>query len=91
MDLPIAVPGLSILFALCWWIAECVLRVGFAIGVHVSARNRNTALVGPGWWVLATVIGGVFVAVAYWVLNVSPLAANGTQRAVPPAGGGARQ
>ena len=90
MDFPLAIPGLSILFTLALWGAECVLRIVLAMGVHASAQNRRTVLVGPGWWVLATLLGGVFVAVAYWVLNVSKLAAADGERAVPPPPGGGR-
>lgn len=81
MDFPFAIPVLSALFAVAWWIAELVLRIVLAIGVHASARHRKTALVGPGWWVLATLLGGVFVAVAYWVMNVSRFAAADGERA----------
>ena len=44
MDLPIPIPGLSFLFALCWWIAECVLCSARArVGSEALARQWETA------------------------------------------------
>ena len=55
-----------------------MVRVIFAFAVYSDAlrlrRNvRPTILVNPAMWLFATLIGGVLVAVAYWVLHHSTL------------------
>lgn len=56
-------------------IATIVIHVAFALAVAHDANQLDTrpTLVGPGIWALATLVGGVFVAAIYWVLNRSML------------------
>ena len=58
-----------------------LLHLIFAAGIakdvgNMTKRNAHPQFV-PGFaWVLATLLGGVFVAVAYWVMHYSSLARN---------------
>jgi len=54
-----------------------LVHVFFAIGVYRDTKKmKRIELVGPVIWTLATLIGGVFVATAYWLLNRSILNSN---------------
>ena len=55
-----------------------IVHIAFATGVAKDAkrfyeREVGTFLVGPGMWAFATLIGGVWVALAYWVIHHSNL------------------
>jgi hypothetical protein len=57
-----------------------LLHILFAVAVardasrlHLEPPFRGTALVGLATWTLATLVGGVFVAAIYWLLNRSTL------------------
>lgn len=55
-----------------------VVHLGFAIAVagdigRLRQWNIAPVLVGTFLWFLATLMGGVFVATAYWLLNRSTL------------------
>lgn len=55
-----------------------VVHVVFALAVFNDSgalvhEGKKTVLVGPGIWGAATLIGGVFVAAAYWVMHHSAL------------------
>ncbi len=55
-----------------------LVRVVFAFAVYSDSLRlrrtvRPTILVNPAMWLFATLIGGVLVAVAYWVLHHSTL------------------
>jgi len=60
-------------------IINVVVHLVFAAGIardvgHLHKLNTSTQL-APGFaWVLATLVGGVFVAAAYWLLHHSSLA-----------------
>ena len=61
------------------WLLTAIVHIGFASAVWADAANlwrqfrRTTVLVGGGFWALATLLGGVFVALAYWVIHHSIL------------------
>jgi hypothetical protein len=55
-----------------------IVHVAFANAVNRDAHNLektgiHTALVGPTMWTVATLVGGVFVACAYWLIHHSSL------------------
>ena len=54
-----------------------IVNFCFATGVFRNAENLLTAkrlnFVGPWVWFFATLLGGVFVASAYWVMHHSRL------------------
>ena len=67
------------------------VHVAFAFGVFNAASRRQTfgaalrgkptaKFVPPFVWGLATLIGGVFVAAAYWLMHDSALVANEADR-----------
>jgi len=41
--------------------------------VYLDSNDRSTVLVPGVFWTLATLAGGVFVAVAYWLVHHSVL------------------
>jgi hypothetical protein len=45
------------------------VHVGFAIAVWMHARRQRPVLAPAPLWTLATLLGGVFVAVAYWFVH----------------------
>ena len=58
---------------------NAVLHIIFAGGVahDIGALNRNhipTRFVGGYAWILATLLGGILVLVAYWLIHHSALA-----------------
>ena len=67
------------LAAIAGLVAAVVIQVAFAVGVYLDAKQetdegRLTVIVGPFIWTLTTLFGGVFVAVAYWLMHHSTLA-----------------
>ncbi len=74
-----------------------IVHIAFAAGVGADAnrfraKQLSTFLVGPGMWAFATLIGGVWIALAYWIIHHSNLRANHPpwereqERALPPGG-----
>ena len=61
-----------------FFVALAVVHVGFALNVlkdgdQMRTEGTSPALAGPALWSLATLLGGVFVAAIYWVVNHSTL------------------
>lgn len=64
----------AIIWAVGFWILTAIVHLTFASAVFRDAqRNRNRIFVLPGVWFIATLLGGVFVAAAYWVMHHSSL------------------
>jgi len=64
--------------AIVFTLIPFVINVLFAAGVASDAGELNrggeeTHFVGPVAWALATVFGGVFVVVVYWLIHRSAL------------------
>ena len=81
-------------FAFLWVIFGCsvaLVNIFFAIGVYKDAESlrsdskRRTQLVVAWVWVLATLLGGIFVGVAYWVIHRSTFNFENSQ-GLPSAG-----
>lgn len=58
-------------------IVAVVVQIAFAVGVLIDSddlpNGRQTILVRPIIWFLATLFGGMFIAVAYWLIHHSRL------------------
>jgi len=59
---------------LVFWGLTILIHVLFASGVARDAgalkdNGQRIILVGPMTWVFATLVGGVFVAVAFWLMH----------------------
>ena len=67
------------LLAILWGVAIAVVHIAFAIGVFLDAARRRgdrgsgTQIVPAPMWAFATLVGGVFVAAAYWLIHHSTL------------------
>jgi hypothetical protein len=78
-------PGIVIFAMVVFWAITVIIHISFALAVGSDAtklRNssRDLIFVGPGIWFLATLLGGVFVAAAYWIIHHSRL-----NEAIPPS------
>lgn len=55
------------------------VHIAFSVGVYGDAIKQQeqkplgTAFVGPFFWAIAVLLGGVFVAGVYWLLHHSSL------------------
>jgi len=71
--------GLVTAWIVAAWAATAIVHVGFAFAVLVDSSRmqhylrREPFLVGGILWALATLLGGVFVAAAYWLVHHSTL------------------
>ncbi len=70
----------SIFFlAILGGVATALVHIVFAVGVFLDATRMNneferaTKIVPGPMWAFATLIGGVFVAAAYWLIHHSTL------------------
>lgn len=68
-----AAVGMGLSFTLGIWVLSIIVHIAFCIGVYRDASRIRTVFVGAGMWAFATLLGGVFTAVAYWVLHHSSL------------------
>lgn len=74
-------PGLAKLLPVIevvWWAMLIIVHVSFAVAVFKNAsaleRQRGRATMGaPIVWALATLMGGVLTALAYWFIHHSTL------------------
>ena len=74
------------LFVFGAMIIALVVHVFFAVGVlQDSSRRSKPRVLAPGpIWALATLIGGVFVATAYWLVHYSQLTKYAPDPEEPP-------
>jgi hypothetical protein len=77
-------PDMAAVWIIGGWVLTAIVHVGFAFAVLADSGmmqrhlRREPFLVGGVMWALATLLGGVFVAAVYWLVNHSTLRA--TQR-----------
>lgn len=74
-------PGVTGVVAVIFLILVVIIRIAFAAAVKqdgdiICMKGSGTFLVPPVIWSLATLLGGVMVAVGYWVVHHSTLRAN---------------
>jgi hypothetical protein len=65
------------IWRLLYWIARVIVVIGCAYFVYHSAirRKRPAMNIGPYWWTLFTVVGGIWTLLIYWLMEHSTLAA----------------
>jgi len=61
-----------------FFVGLAIVHVGFALNVlkdgdEIRSRGSEPLFAGPALWSLATLLGGVFVAAIYWLVNHSTL------------------
>ena len=84
--------ALSMALGLLTGLCMMVINILFAVGVRrdigkQAAEGRGTVFVGSFAWTVGTLFGGIFVAIAYWLLHHSSLAReDGTESRVFPGG-----
>ena len=59
-------------------IGAVIVHIAFSAAIFNDARNikeegAHVAFVGPTLWSFAVLVGGIFVALAYWVIHHSAL------------------
>lgn len=61
-----------------YWALYAITNIGCAYFVYQDAiKQTHRALnIGPYWWALFTVIGGVWPLIAYWLMQHSSLSKN---------------
>ena len=63
--------------AICSVVIIIVVHISFAVAIFRDATNlpapRKPIFVGRTIWLLATLVGGIFVATIYWVMHHSRL------------------
>ena len=69
---------LAQLATIAYFFAVAIVHVGFAAAVSADAgrmrrKGSGPLIAGPLLWTLATLLGGVFVAGVYWLVNHSVL------------------
>jgi hypothetical protein len=69
--------GLATLWDSIFWVAKAVAIVAIAYFLYQAAiRRRHAALnIGAHWWVLFTLLGGIWTLLIYWLMERSTLSA----------------
>ncbi|MEP6704744.1 MAG: hypothetical protein ABJB34_08060 [Acidobacteriota bacterium] len=76
-------PELIFFLAIRGWVPLAIVHIVFAMGVFVDATRMNnedgrmTKIVQGPMRAFATLVGGVFVAAAYWLIHHSTLSERG--------------
>jgi hypothetical protein len=67
--------GLGTVWNAVFWIVRAIAIIAAAYFVYQSAvRRKRAALnIGPNWWVLFTLVGGVWTLLIYWLMEQSTL------------------
>ena len=67
--------GLGTVWNAVFWIVRAIAVIAAAYFVYHSAiRRKRAALnIGPNWWVLFTLVGGVWTLLIYWLMEHSTL------------------
>jgi hypothetical protein len=70
---------LVLFLAILGGVATAIVHIVFAVGVFADAtrmdreRGQGTRIVPGPMWAFATLLGGVLVAAAYWLIHHSSL------------------
>ena len=69
-----------------FFVVTAVIHMFFCVGVlaAASSRQQGTHYVPGAIWGLATLLGGVFVAAAYWFIHDSTLSPKNAPRSSSP-------
>ncbi len=55
-------------------IVVAIVHISFAIGIYRDAKQRGSAIfVQAEIWLIATLLGGIIVTIAYWLMHHSRL------------------
>ena len=72
--------------AICSVVIVVVVHISFSVAIFRDATNlpapRKPIFVGPSIWLLATLLGGIFVVTLYWIMHHSCL--NQSVAVTPP-------
>ena len=93
MKMSVAIEPMEMLFALfvggfaiCSVVIIIIVHISFAVAVFRDATNlpasRKPISVSPTIWLLATLLGGIFVVTLYWIMHHSRL--NQSVAVTPP-------
>jgi hypothetical protein len=66
---------LGTLWSSVFWVAHAIAIIAAACFVYRSAVRRTQAAMGIGalWWVLFTLVGGIWTLFVYWIMEHSTL------------------
>jgi hypothetical protein len=58
-----------------YWLAWALTNIGCAYFVYQAAirRKRKALNVGPGWWAIFTLFGGLWSLALYWLMEHSSM------------------
>jgi hypothetical protein len=76
-------PGFGSVWNLIFWVVRAIAIIAAAYFVYQSAiRRKRAALnIGPNWWILFTVVGGVWTLLVYWLMEHSTLSGHRDENA----------